>query len=122
VGEQYHALNRYRMAFSLPSGGKAVTGGRCCRQVGSWRLAVVVLVRCRCCTLLLHSLPAPQAVALTSLTLDANYWQRRLRNAMGVPSKRSGREMRSNRVASAQGSTLFPIVLVEALQRSTKAS
>jgi hypothetical protein len=54
-------------SFSLPSGGRAVTGGRCRRPAGLCGLAAVGSARCRCCTLLLHSTPPlPWAAALAS--------------------------------------------------------
>ncbi len=40
--------------FSLPSGGRAVSGGRCCRPRRPYRSVVAGLARCGCCTLVLH--------------------------------------------------------------------
>jgi len=73
--------------LSLPSGAEAVAGGRCRRPAGPCGSAVVGLVRCRCCTLLLHSaLPLPGSPRWPCLPLDANWW----RAAGEGHSRRSG--------------------------------
>jgi hypothetical protein len=50
----------------MPSGGSAVAGGRCRRPTSPCKSARVGLVRCRCCTLLLHSPPNAPARRLAS--------------------------------------------------------